>query len=153
MKTLHLLITLLLISIGGNLFAQDLSIDYRPFLSKKYYEGSQNISKREFKEVMKTNPIAYQQYKLGRNLDIASYIIGIPAVTVLAYSSSTRRTNKEKPNKTIRITSGVCYGGAFVLSIIGQRKIKRSVETYNTSERIGWNLSLNENGVGIALQF
>jgi len=153
MKKSHFLITLLLIAIGGNLFAQELNIERKPFHLQKYYEESQNISKREFKEKMKTNPIAYKQYKLGENINTAAYIIAIPSLTVLIYSTSKRRRDKEKPNKTISIASGVCYGGAFVLSIIGQRKIKRSLETYNASERTGWNLNLNENGMGIALQF
>ena len=129
-----------------------LEIEFKPFINK-YYEGSQVISKKEFLRRMESNPMAYRQYRLGKNLDIASNVIGIPAGLVFGHILGTWIFSGDKPDETVLTVSGLCSGGAIALAYVGRAKIIKSVDTYNASVSLGLKLNINENGIGLAFQF
>jgi hypothetical protein len=129
-----------------------LKIDFKTF-GTKYYKGDKKISKREFISKIEANPVAYNQYSLGKNLNTAGNVIGIPAGIVFGYNIGTWIGGGEQPNGAVLAVSGICWGGAIVLNYVGRSKIRNSIDTYNTSDKFGLNLNINQNGIGLALTF
>lgn len=129
-----------------------LKIDFKSF-STKYYEGDGKISKKEFINKIESNPVAYNQYNLGKNLNTVGNVIGIPAGLVFGYSVGTWIGGGGEPDGTVLAVSGICWGGAIVLNFVGRAKIRNAIDTYNTSSNLGLNFNINENGMGIVLQF
>ncbi len=131
-----------------------LKIVFKSF-STTYYQGGKTIGKEEFESKLETNPTAYQEYTLGKNLNTLGNGIGIPSAAVFGYTMG-RMIAGDKPNGALVAGSGICWGGAIVLDLIGQAKRRSSVKAYNasvTSDESGIRLAINEQGVGVAIRF
>lgn len=56
-------------------------------------------------------------------------------------------------NKTALVVGGLIVGVGYLLVIAGHFEVKNAVKTYNKSKGMALNLSINANGIGLAMKF
>jgi len=110
-----------------------LKIDFGS-LWNKYYEGEKKITKHEFVSIIKSHPAAYRQYKQGKGLSVTSDIIGLPSGIVLGSNLGTWVRSGNQQNYIILVVSGICAGGSMILKYVGREKIRKAIDTYNSSK-------------------
>jgi hypothetical protein len=131
---------------------QHLKIEFKSF-STSYYEGTTKIKKHAFLQKLGTNTFAHNQYKLGRDLNLAGNVVGIPAGIVFGYNVGLWiASSSYEPRASVLTVSGLCWAGGIVLNFLGRSKMTGAVNTYNAGGTLGCRLNISENGIGVALK-
>ncbi|MEL6833740.1 MAG: hypothetical protein AAFP77_12150 [Bacteroidota bacterium] len=134
----------------------------------RFYEGFTLISRGDFEQKLLTVPGVYQDYRFGRNLETGGYVLGgIGLITIaVGFVNGITRDNTSINFRTGTSSNagsgaGAVGGGLFIvlgggiIAAVGVGKTRRAVDEYNASLRteVGFLPVVNENGIGIALQF
>ncbi len=113
-----------------------------------YFIGETKINESDFIKAITTNEEAFKKYKSGKSLNTLGLIIALPSAAIAGYSLG----NPKDDNSGLYIGGLTCIGG-YLFVIAGNIKIKNAVKAYNKSQGITYNLNMNSNGIGIAIQF
>lgn len=142
----QLAFTILLLFLHFNVFSQQSSLYLRKnFFQVQYVVDDHEVRKREFKSVLKTNPLAIKKYRYG------SFQIGTGAVLLTGGFVLLIGIDSNSPNNPpywwqwMGIPS--MLSGAF-LQFTGVKTQLAAVDLYNDMR-----LSLNTNFTGIELSF
>ncbi|MBL7816058.1 MAG: hypothetical protein JNL70_13660 [Saprospiraceae bacterium] len=118
----------------------------------RIYEGNTKISGKEFEAKMRTNPLAYGDYQTARYLNISSSLISsIGLIYSVIPMLNEEITPQEK--KTANIVSWSSIAVGLGIGFLGNSKMQKAIATYNSSQKAVTRLSVNKNGVGLALHF
>ncbi|MCC7245957.1 MAG: hypothetical protein IT269_09775 [Saprospiraceae bacterium] len=130
-----------------------LAVKFRFF--RKYYEGNQRIGRLEFLDKLATDPSSFKKYKSGRNWVILGGVIGIPSAWVFARTIGSALPGGQLVYKNRLALSLLGTATATVLDFKGKSKMRKAVRDYNRSidSGIGYHFNINEDGVGLAIQF
>ncbi len=117
-------------------------------LGTGYYLDDKKISKKEWLKILKTNDRAYSLYKRANTsaylLGGASILTGFLVAELIPSENSAGYWSK------VLIGSGT---GMLVSAFIVNAVQKKAVKIYNSNKGVSYNLILDGNGVGLALEF
>lgn len=147
MRHFTLLFVLILLSITGNAQKDTLYLN-KTIFSSQYKVNGVTVKKSEFKNVLKTDPIAIKKYHSG-SLQIGAGAVLLTGGIVLLASIDTK--NPDNPPYWWQWAGG--FGGivsGVVLNVTGVKAQLASVQLFNSTE-----LTLNTDykGLQIAMQF
>ena len=114
---------------------------------KKYYEGTNSITKQEFKRLFSTNEKAYNQYKTGKMFFIMGMIVAYPSAFLVGWELGAQSDSDMLIAGIIGTVTG--YG----ILLVGNFQARDALKTYNKSVNVSFNYSLGPNGVGFAINF
>jgi len=120
-------------------------------ISSGYFLGTNQISKKEFKNIISKNQKAYKEFKKGRTIKTTGIVLSTLSAGYLGWSlgGASGETDSES-----YIAGGLVLGGGFLAVISGQSMIKKSVRTYNKNiEQITFELNTTPYGLGLAINF
>jgi hypothetical protein len=115
------------------------------------------IRPAQVREVMAENNEALRLYNSGRALYIAGLCIAVPGAAVLGWDLGARLGGGEGNGTLLGIGAAATVTG-FIVSILGEGRMRNSVQLYNLGVGRGQEVSLNfgftsEGGVGLSMRF
>lgn len=152
MKTI-LFYFILLISFASN--AQQLDVK-KSFLGYRAALDGEKILMTDFKKHISTDYKSYQIFQKGRNkrgfatvMSFAGGVcLGISAAQIYTGGGA---TGTDKVSLVLPVVGAGLIGGGIVVASSGNRDIKKSVYSYNTTPKVEYKLISNQNGVGLGL--
>ncbi len=133
---------------GRVLMTKEVSMEER-FWGNRYYIAGKKVSWRDFKTELSSTPKAKAVFQQGRNLQIASALVGVPGTILFARNLET--IFDDEPNVTyllVGLTSSLC---SYALEYKSKILIRQSIAIHNNSPAIGARLLLRPGS--IVLQF
>ena len=132
-----------------NVIKKESKTENRLEISSGYYQGTTKLSITEFKNIIKTNPKAYHEYKKGFMTKIIGLVVAFPSMGILAWYT----TGGDFDTDMI-ISGGLGLVGGYLTAVAGQNLIKKSAKTYNENfDKVSYNFNVNSNGIGLAIRF
>jgi hypothetical protein len=117
-----------------------------------YYVGTNEVSKVEFQNILRTDAKAFRLYEKGRNMEVAGMLFGIPGGLVFGYLLGANMIANEGINLPVFTASGIFFIGGIVVGQMGRNRRIRSATIYNSNNlQLGY--AINGYGVGLALRF
>lgn len=143
------LIVMMLMMITSYNYAQEKQ-SLKPLdISSGYFEGNNKVSKKEFKQILSTNPKAFSEFKRGKTIQTTGTIIAAGSAIYLGLGIGGDNFESED-----YIVGGVGLLGGFLAVIGGKSLVNKSVKTYNSSiKELTFNLKSSTDGIGIAISF
>ena len=98
------------------------------FFGMTYMQGDHELSSREFKQLLKTNPdnTIYQRYSSGSTLSTFGDVFGFVGGFGLGYGLFSKPTNT-----TSIVIGGIAAVAGLVFDITGKNKMREAVGQYN----------------------
>ncbi|MDY0215550.1 MAG: hypothetical protein RBS19_01225 [Bacteroidales bacterium] len=129
--------------------------DFIIMKSGKAYQGDNLLTKREFSDLMATNPNANNLYQYGKTLGVIGYIFAFPSGFVFGFTLGSSLFSWSSTKGVLLGVSGLGIMGGLIFASIGDSKITQAISIYNSSNQVGLKVQLkfNENGIGVALKF
>ncbi|MFS4491719.1 hypothetical protein [Maribacter sp. 2308TA10-17] len=125
----------------------------------KYAQNGNDLSLSELSKVLKTNTKSFQTYKKAKTKAVFSYVFAGIGGGLTGYPVGTA-LGGGKPNWTLAGIGVGCLAVAFPLAASADKKIKESVDIYNSSLDPRTHVSKTElkivgniNGIGLSLNF
>ncbi|MBP5708534.1 MAG: hypothetical protein J6W61_02060 [Bacteroidales bacterium] len=100
------------------------------------------------------SPEEYNEFQSGKATSTVGGVIGCIGAFVFGWNIGTLVAGGE-PNTAMLIGGGAVTAGGLIISAIGEKKMKKAVNSYNTSVvyRPDLRLGATPNGIGLALVF
>ncbi len=128
---------------------QDVSTQNQLEISNGYYQGTKKLTLNEFKNILKSNPKAYQEFNSGKTLQILGTVVALPGAGLVGWS-----IGSGEYDASMLIAGGLSVAGGLLIVLSGDNLVKTSLKTYNKKfGNISYNLNINSTGIGIALRF
>lgn len=161
MKKILALLTLLTFSLTASL-AQNSTEPItmqKTFSGYKYSQGPQNLSMRKLVKTLKVNEQAYKEIRSTRRLNNLTSVIGFIGGSMIGYQSGNAITGR-KTNVLVAGIGLALIGVSIPINKQTNKKAKKAVNTYNEwlNTSNSWDkkelkLNLNQNGLGLTLNF
>ena len=117
-----------------------------------YYKGEEKMTRKELGKELKYFPDAYVEYKKSKRLTNRAKTLSIPSSLVISYSLiAWSYEDVKNPNILVPLVSGLLYSGGLILHRKSRAKTEKAIKIYNQSISLGMNI--NENGIGMRLNF
>jgi hypothetical protein len=118
-------------------------------ISAGYFLGNKKLSNNEFKQVLSTNPKAFQEFKASKLNYILGCVIAFPSSALLGWTLGTKSTDA---GAYVFGGLGIVSGFAFILN--SNTLLLKSVKTYNAGQNtISYKVGLTADGLGLAIIF
>ena len=127
----------------------------------RYYLGDSPLASSDVKNILTSNPIAYEMYSRGHNCVVGGTVVMSVGLTVeviglgvvIAEAINKRSTT---PGVLLCSAGAVCvFAIGLPIDIAGKHKKEEAINLYNKSANPSAELQfkLNQNGIGLALNF
>ncbi len=131
-------------------YKENLSLDLYVF-SADFYVGYKEIRRKDFRKIIKKNPIAHRAYLSGVRIRTFGAILGSSSVMVIGTTFGL--TAYGLIDRWVLPTSIATLAVGGIFYSIGRSRLRKSVEIYNQKNDYGFKFGFNENGVGVVLNF
>ena len=131
-------------------FCTDISAQSEITYSKgRILQDGTRIKAGQVRELMSLNGEALKQYNSGRTLFVTGEVVAYPSIVLLGMGLG-RTKNWRRTHGDVIAVSAVGTAAGFVMILLGENKMKKSVRLYHSTEV---SFQVNETGIGISVRF
>lgn len=128
----------------------------KKFSGNEYYQGYNQLTNKQLRNVLSTNQLAERQFRTGKGLSIVSTLMAATGGFLVGWPIGTALSDGDPNWNLAKIGAGI-FVAAIPVTIVANNKTKKGISTFNaglkTSAISGRNelrFSLSGNGVGLA---
>ena len=133
---------------GRVLMTKEVSMEARYF-GNRYYISGEKVSWRAFGAELSRTPKAKEAFEYGRDLQIASLVLGLPASIILGWHLDA--LFERGSDKTYLVAGLIGVLGSYGLEYKSNVVLKKSIDLHNNSPAVGARLLVRPGS--IVLQF
>lgn len=117
-------------------------------------QGQQKLSSQNIKELYKTDKEALSLYNSGKSMNTVGLVIGIPSSLVFGWELGNVLAGGDV-NTAAMILGGTGFVTSIIIGAVGDSKIKKSIQIYNSNNErsVGHSLNFGLTNIGVGLCF